>query len=81
MLLSKYPQRAKLGKKFGADIIIPARGEKAVEKVRKLTSDLGADCVLECVGTKESWEDALKMVRKGYEAMKSRNEINVMIKF
>jgi len=31
----------------------------------KITGDLGFDCVLECVGTPESWTTAFAIVRKG----------------
>ncbi|EKD64747.1 MAG: Alcohol dehydrogenase GroES protein [uncultured bacterium] len=65
ILLSTHPDRAKLGRKLGASDIVSARGEKAFKAVRKLTKDTGADCVLECVGTKESWKTAFKIVRKG----------------
>lgn len=64
MLLSTHEDRAKIGKKFGATIV-SERGDMAVREVRRLTNDLGADCVLECVGSKESWETAFKIVRKG----------------
>lgn len=65
ILLSTHSDRAKLGRKFGATDIVSARGNKAFKAVRKLTKDAGADCVLECVGTKESWEEAFEIIRKG----------------
>lgn len=65
ILLSHHEDRAKIGKKLGATDIVSDRGEKALQKLKKLTKDAGADCILECVGTKESWKEALKMVRKG----------------
>lgn len=65
ILLSTHKDRAKVGKKFGATTIIAARGKEAAKKVLALTGDAGADCVLECVGTRVSWEDAFSMVRRG----------------
>lgn len=65
ILLSTHEDRAKIGRKFGATDIVNARGDKAFKEVRKLTADAGADCVLECVGTRESWQEALAIVRKG----------------
>ncbi len=65
ILISTHPDRARIGRKFGATKIISARGEQAIKQVKKLTLDAGADCVLECVGTKESWEDSQQMVRAG----------------
>jgi len=65
ILLSTHKYRAKIGRKFGVTDIVDARGNEAFKKVRKLTNDTGVDCVLECVGTKESWETAFAIVRKG----------------
>lgn len=65
IFLSTYEKRMKLGKKFGATDIVSKRGEKAIAEVKALTNDLGVDCVLECVGTPESWETALAVVRAG----------------
>lgn len=65
ILLSSHPDRAKVGRKFGATDIVAARGRKAFEKVRQLTGDAGADCVVECVGTKDAWETAFAIVRRG----------------
>ncbi|HVZ11716.1 MAG TPA: zinc-binding dehydrogenase [Patescibacteria group bacterium] len=65
ILMSTHADRAKIGKKLGATEIVAVRGEKAKAAVRKLTKDAGADCVLECVGNKSSWQDALAIVKKG----------------
>jgi threonine dehydrogenase-like Zn-dependent dehydrogenase len=65
ILLSSHKDRALIGKKFGATDIVSVRGDFAFKQVRKLTGDLGVDCVLECVGSKESWGQAFKIVRKG----------------
>lgn len=65
ILLSTHADRAKIGKNFGATIIVSKRGDQAIKKVKKLTNDVGVDCVLECVGSKQSWETAFKIVRKG----------------
>jgi len=65
ILLSTHKDRAKIGRKFGATDIVDVRGNEAFKMVRKLTNDTGVDCVLECVGTKDSWETAFAIVRKG----------------
>jgi alcohol dehydrogenase len=62
--MSKHPDRQKLAKEFGATDIVPERGDDAVKKVMELT-DMGADAVLECVGTKLSIDTALKVARPG----------------
>jgi threonine dehydrogenase-like Zn-dependent dehydrogenase len=64
-LASTHPDRAEVGKKFGATDVIDARGEEAIKRVKAMTNDLGVDCILECVGTAESWETAFGAVRDG----------------
>lgn len=63
MFLQKFLQN--INKKFGATDIISERGNNGIEEVKKLTANVGVDCVLECVGTKQSWEMAFDMVRAG----------------
>lgn len=41
------------------------RGEEGVAKVKALTDQIGADAVLECVGTDESMQQALAIARPG----------------
>ncbi len=65
VFLSSHKDRAKLGSKYGAGAIVSSRGEKGIKDARKLTDDLGFDCVLECVGTAQSWKTAFAIVRKG----------------
>lgn len=65
ILASPHQERAELGKKFGADNIISSRGEAAVKEALDLTDGLGADAVLECVGTDEAWRTSFAAVRPG----------------
>jgi len=58
-------KRLNFAKKLGADEIIYAGKENVVEKVRRLTSGYGADVVIEAIGLPVTWEQALKLVRKG----------------
>lgn len=53
--------------RFGARHVVQiAAGEDTSEAVRALTAEgEGADVVVECVATPESWEKAVAMVRKG----------------
>lgn len=57
--------RIKKAKEVGADIVINAKEEDAVEKVRSVTNKRGADYVIECVGSITTYEQALKMLRPG----------------
>jgi len=57
-------ERLEVAQKLGAEIVNAGQVD-AVEKVKTLTSDYGADIVIEAIGNPATWEQALKMVRKG----------------
>ncbi|MBT9671560.1 zinc-binding dehydrogenase [Secundilactobacillus kimchicus] len=61
--MSRHEDRQKLAREFGATDIVAERGDKAVAKVLELTG--GADAVLECVGTEQSVDTAVKVGRPG----------------
>ena len=63
--MSRHESRQKLAREFGATEIVAERGEKAVARIRDLTNGIGADSVLECVGTPESMAQALGSARAG----------------
>jgi threonine dehydrogenase-like Zn-dependent dehydrogenase len=63
--MSRHADRQAVAKDFGATDIISARGDEGVEAVKELTNGIGADAVLECVGTDESVDQALKSARPG----------------
>jgi len=63
--MSRHADRQALAREFGATDVIAQRGDDGVEAVRELTNGLGADCVLECVGTEESVVQSLKSARPG----------------
>jgi len=58
-------ERLQLARKLGVDETINAKQEDTVEKAKKLTGGYGADVVIEAIGLPATWEQALKMVRKG----------------
>jgi L-iditol 2-dehydrogenase len=49
--------------KAGADIVIDPSNVDPVERVRKETSGRGADVVIEAVGIRQTWEQAVDMTR------------------
>lgn len=50
----------------GADHVVDSTNSNAVEQVRKITNGRrGADVVIEAVGTTETWQQAMGMVRRG----------------
>ncbi len=58
-------ERLRVAKQLGAEEIINAKQEEPIEKVRRLTGGYGADVVIEAIGLPATWEQALRMVRKG----------------
>ena len=63
--MSRHASRQKLAREFGATDIVTERGDEGVARIRELTSGIGADSVLECVGTQESMMQAIKSTRPG----------------
>ena len=63
--MSRHESRQQLAREFGATDIVTERGEEGVERIKQLTKGVGADSVLECVGTQESMLQAIKATRPG----------------
>jgi threonine dehydrogenase-like Zn-dependent dehydrogenase len=63
--MSRHADRPEVARAFGATDIVAERGEQGVESVGELLGGIGADAVLECVGTKESMDQALNSTRPG----------------
>lgn len=63
--MSKHRARQKLAREFGATDIVTERGAEGIERIKELTRGVGADAVLECVGTQESLEQAIGAARPG----------------
>ena len=63
--MSRHADRQALATEFGATDIVAERGDEGIEKVMELTDGLGADSVLECVGTHDSVIQALRSARPG----------------
>lgn len=62
---SRHPDRQALARAFGATDIVESRGDEGVAALRELLGGDLADVALECVGTKESMEQAIASVRGG----------------
>lgn len=63
--MSRHEDRAALAREFGATDIVPERGQEAIDKVLGMTGGYGADAVLECVGSKQSFDTAIGLIRRG----------------
>src|SRR6266567_4435703 len=65
IVMSRHDSRQKLAREFGATDIVAERGDEAVARIKDLTGGVGADSVLECVGTQESMMQAIHSTRPG----------------
>ncbi len=63
--MSRHESRQKLAREFGATDIVTERGDEGVEQIKQLTNGIGADSVLECVGTQQSMMQAIQSTRRG----------------
>ena len=58
-------ERLRVARSVGADITVNVREEELSDVIEAETDGLGADVVIEAVGLPETWEEALKLVRRG----------------
>jgi threonine dehydrogenase-like Zn-dependent dehydrogenase len=63
--MSRHEDRQQVAKTFGATHIVAERGEEGAAAIMELTDGVGADAVLECVGTDESMKQAFSVARPG----------------
>jgi threonine dehydrogenase-like Zn-dependent dehydrogenase len=63
--MSRHETRQKLATEFGATEIVTERGDDGIARIKELTGGIGADAVLECVGTSESMTQAMHSTRPG----------------
>ncbi|HEX6119601.1 MAG TPA: zinc-dependent alcohol dehydrogenase family protein [Dongiaceae bacterium] len=63
--MSRHKSRQELALEYGATDIVSERGEAGVARIKELTKGIGADSVLECVGTQESMNQAIRCARPG----------------
>jgi threonine dehydrogenase-like Zn-dependent dehydrogenase len=63
--MSRHPSRQKLAREFGATDIVAERGDEGVARIKQLTKGIGADSVLECVGTQDAMMQAIRATRPG----------------
>lgn len=63
--MSRHKARQDLALDYGATDIVSERGAEGVARIREMTRGVGADSVLECVGTNESMHQAIDCARPG----------------
>jgi L-iditol 2-dehydrogenase len=65
IMIDLVQERLDFAQKLGADATVNSGKEDATTAVHGLTGDYGADIVIEAIGLPATWEQALKLVRKG----------------
>ncbi|MEV0666266.1 zinc-dependent alcohol dehydrogenase family protein [Actinomadura luteofluorescens] len=63
--MSRHEPRQRLAREFGATDVVAERGEEGVARIKEMTGGIGADSVLECVGTAQAMRQALRSARPG----------------
>jgi threonine dehydrogenase-like Zn-dependent dehydrogenase len=63
--MSRHEKRQRLAREFGATDVVTERGDEGAARIREMTDGVGADSVLECVGTQESMWQAIHSTRAG----------------
>ncbi|WMT89932.1 zinc-dependent alcohol dehydrogenase family protein [Pelagibacterium sp. H642] len=63
--MSRHKSRQDLALEYGATDIVAERGEEGIARIKEMTNRIGADSVLECVGTQQSMNQALQVARPG----------------
>ena len=59
------PARLDVAKKLGATHLVNAKEADTITTIRELTHGYGADVVIECAGTKQTWDTSVDVVRRG----------------
>lgn len=65
IVMSRHESRQKIATSFGATHIVSTRGKEGAAEVKEITDGIGADAVLECVGTDQSMGTAFAVARPG----------------
>jgi threonine dehydrogenase-like Zn-dependent dehydrogenase len=65
IVMSRHESRQKIATEFGATHIVAARGKEGAAEVKEITDGIGADAVLECVGTDDAMGTAFAVARPG----------------
>lgn len=65
ILMGSHKDRTDIGVTFGATDVVAERGAEGIARVLELTGGEGTHCVLEAVGYREAYDQALGVVRAG----------------
>lgn len=59
------PDRQKLAKRFGADVVVDPGKEEVVEQIMRLTGGVGVDGAIEALGHPTTFENCVKVTKAG----------------
>src|SRR6202521_6221370 len=59
------PVRTQMAKRMGADIVVNFKETDLVTEIKRLTNGKGVDVAIEALGTQETFENALRVLRAG----------------
>jgi threonine dehydrogenase-like Zn-dependent dehydrogenase len=65
VIMSRHEPRQKIARQFGATHVVAERGEEGEAAIKEITGGVGADAVLECVGTDQAIKTAFGVARPG----------------
>ena len=63
--MSRHEPRQEIARRFGATHVVAERDQAGIEAVMEITGGVGADAVLECVGTDQAIQTAFGIARPG----------------
>jgi threonine dehydrogenase-like Zn-dependent dehydrogenase len=63
--MSRHEPRQAIAREFGATHVVAERGRDGAAAIQELTDGVGADAVLECVGTNDAMQQAFSVARPG----------------
>src|SRR5215469_13893222 len=59
------PFRAEMAKRMGADVVLNFQNCDVVQEIKRLTNGRGVDVAIESLGTQQTFENALRVLRAG----------------
>jgi L-iditol 2-dehydrogenase len=65
IMIDVVDERLSFAEKLGADETINGRGQDVAERVRTSSRGYGPDVVIEAIGLPDTWEQAVKIARRG----------------
>jgi threonine dehydrogenase-like Zn-dependent dehydrogenase len=65
IVVESIPERCKVARAMGADHVVDFRKSDPVEQILHITDGRGVDVAIEALGTQQTFEEALRVLRPG----------------